>query len=328
MASRPTSTLPIRSIWSRTRAAPRSDCGARHRRLWRGAGSQRHEFGDRAFSAAATPCWCIASRTCRPAVRTLFPAGAPLTRASMPFHYHSRRGPARTAERRARRDMECGFDAAHQRAPSGASSRIASPAPFGAAVTPARHPHPSAAASISAISASRSGGAITRTEQAALISPSASQFPDRSLPQMLPRSTTTCGPSGRMMRVSAANRAKCAATTTWVMHGKSLGHDQDCIGGDGCNGRNLQIGARKKDVRIGNHRAKSPILHRHRVPHQRTLLAPVMDDGGSLRGEIERRAGADRHVQRQPVRGVKSSGRRLQESVARSGRIRSSWNAA
>ena len=91
--------------------------------------------------------------------------------------------------------------------PSGASSRIASPAWLGAAVTPARHPHLSAAASISAMSASRSGGPITRTEQAALMPPSASQFPDRSLPQMLPRSTTTRAPSGRMMRVSAANRA-------------------------------------------------------------------------------------------------------------------------
>ena len=44
--------------------------------------------------------------------------------------------------------------------------------------------------------------------------------------------------------------------------------NQDCIGGDSCNGRNMQIGSLKKDVRIGNNRAESPILHRHRVPHR------------------------------------------------------------
>ena len=37
-----------------------------------------------------------------------------------------------------------------------------------------------------------------------------------------------------------------------------------------------------------------------------------MDDGGSRRGEIERRTDADRHVQRQPVRSVEATGRRLQ----------------
>ena len=97
-----------------------------------------------------------------------------------------------------------------------------------------------------------------------------------------------------------------------VMHGKTLGDDKDSIHRDGCDGLNMQIGTRKKDVRIGNNRTKSPIPHRHRVPHQRTLLASVMDDGGSRCGEIERRADADRYVERQPVRGVKAAGGRLQ----------------
>ncbi len=90
---------------------------------------------------------------------------------------------------------------------SGASNRMASPAWFGAAVTPARHPQASAAASISAISANRSGAVIMRTEPAAAIPPSVPQFAESSSPRTLPRSETNSLPSGAMMRVWVENRA-------------------------------------------------------------------------------------------------------------------------
>src|SRR5882724_10966699 len=81
---------------------------------------------------------------------------------------------------------------------SGASNRIASPAWFEAAVTPARQPQASAAASTSAISAQRSGAAIMRTEPAAAIPPSAPQLAESSSPRTLPRSETNSVPSGAM----------------------------------------------------------------------------------------------------------------------------------
>src|SRR5216684_2210551 len=90
---------------------------------------------------------------------------------------------------------------------SGASNRIARPAWFGAAVTPARHPHASTAASISAISATWSGGAIMRTEPAAAIPPSAPQPAASSSPPTLPRSETSGVPSGPMMLVWVENCA-------------------------------------------------------------------------------------------------------------------------